>query len=206
MSILTFLVLSTLTDQFIYAKKDIPLRTKFGPFEGDVKVLDADELLAYRTTRRNVPLLFVDETSILDVSNESKLIEYGIPIAKSIINCVPLGRNIKLDALRLFGRQIHGTESSAVRNRRQIVFQKLSIHCTETTATCRLQQRLCQEIQTAVARTRRHRTQKAVGETKSLDLFGMQQTFLNCRQIERTFDGAYVNDGRTAINANKTTN
>lgn len=58
--------------QVIFAKKDIPLRTKFGPFEGDVKVLDDDNLRTYRSTHRNLPLLFVGANSILDISNESE--------------------------------------------------------------------------------------------------------------------------------------
>lgn len=58
--------------QVIFAKKDIPLRTKFGPFEGDVKMLNDDKLLAYRAMQRHLPMLFVNGNSILDISNESE--------------------------------------------------------------------------------------------------------------------------------------
>lgn len=67
-----FVLFVLISEQVIFAKKDIPLRTKFGPFEGDVRLFDDDMLLAYRATHRNLPLLFVNVNSILDVSNESE--------------------------------------------------------------------------------------------------------------------------------------
>lgn len=57
----------------VFAKRNIPLRTQFGPFEGDVKAINSDEQMsAYRANRVNAPLLFLDESKVLDVSNESK--------------------------------------------------------------------------------------------------------------------------------------
>lgn len=59
------------SEHTIFAKKDIPLRTKFGPFEGDTTALGKAEIVTYKTTRTKLPLLFVAKSAILDVSNES---------------------------------------------------------------------------------------------------------------------------------------
>lgn len=54
----------------VLAKRDIPLRTKFGPFEGDLKVPSKMKLEKYRKATTEYPLLFLSRTSYLDVSNE----------------------------------------------------------------------------------------------------------------------------------------
>lgn len=55
----------------VFAKKDIPLRTKFGPFEGDVKMLDDLRTYKANAVKENRPLLFLGSSSVLDVSNKS---------------------------------------------------------------------------------------------------------------------------------------
>ncbi|KAJ6646040.1 PR domain zinc finger protein 4 [Pseudolycoriella hygida] len=55
------------TEIKIFAKKEIPLRTKFGPVEGDVQqLIDADQ------TRKHseFPLFLIDESTYIDTSNE----------------------------------------------------------------------------------------------------------------------------------------
>lgn len=56
----------------VFARKEIPLRTQFGPFEGDFRILNREQLLEYRNNKSNLPLLLLNEQSILDVSNDSK--------------------------------------------------------------------------------------------------------------------------------------
>lgn len=59
------------TEYSVFAKKDIPLRTKFGPIEGDIKCLLPSELeLIKSDAKRALPVLFVDNIRMVDVSNE----------------------------------------------------------------------------------------------------------------------------------------
>lgn len=64
-----------LSEYTVFAKKDIPLRTKFGPFEGDVKNISEDE---WNNLKREInlattyPILIIDGFRILETSNESK--------------------------------------------------------------------------------------------------------------------------------------
>lgn len=60
------------TEQSVFAKREIPLEMKFGPFVGDTKTLNKNEFKNYKESNRNYPLLFLSHNSILDVSNESK--------------------------------------------------------------------------------------------------------------------------------------
>lgn len=59
----------------VFAKKEIPLRTKFGPFLGDVKNMSEDE---WNSLKREInlatvyPILIIDGFRILETSNESK--------------------------------------------------------------------------------------------------------------------------------------
>lgn len=55
----------------VFAKRDIPVDMKFGPFVGEPKTLNKHEIKKYRETCANYPLLFLNQNSILDVSNES---------------------------------------------------------------------------------------------------------------------------------------
>lgn len=55
----------------VLAKRDIPLRTKFGPFEGDLKASSEEQLETYRKDQSEYPLLFPSPGSYLDVSNEN---------------------------------------------------------------------------------------------------------------------------------------
>lgn len=58
----------------VYAKKEITVRTKFGPIEGDIKCLLPSELeLIKNDSRRALPVLFVNDVRMVDVSNECKL-------------------------------------------------------------------------------------------------------------------------------------
>lgn len=57
----------------VFAKKEISLRTKFGPIEGDTKCLLPSELeLIKNDTQRMLPVLFVNDIRMIDVSNECK--------------------------------------------------------------------------------------------------------------------------------------
>lgn len=62
-----------LSEQRVFAKREIPLQMKFGPFVGESKTLNKHEIKLYRESNPNYPLLFLSQNSILDVSNESKL-------------------------------------------------------------------------------------------------------------------------------------
>lgn len=55
----------------VFAKRDIPVDMKFGPFVGEPKMLNKHEIKKYRETSAIYPLLFLSPNSILDVSNES---------------------------------------------------------------------------------------------------------------------------------------
>ncbi|XP_055302719.1 uncharacterized protein LOC129568626 [Sitodiplosis mosellana] len=57
--------------QSVFAKREIPLDMKFGPFVGDTKTLNKHEIKMYRETNQNNPLLFLSHNSVLDVSNEN---------------------------------------------------------------------------------------------------------------------------------------
>lgn len=54
-------------DVKVFAKKEIPLRTKFGPVEGDIQLIDADQL-----KHSTLPSYFIDESTYIDTSNERK--------------------------------------------------------------------------------------------------------------------------------------
>lgn len=56
----------------MFAKRDIPLQMKFGPFVGDAMVQSRNEIKKYRESNAEYPLLFLGYNVILDVSNESK--------------------------------------------------------------------------------------------------------------------------------------
>lgn len=60
------------SEQSVYAKREIPLDIKFGPFVGDTKTLNKQEFKMYKDSNQNYPLLFLSHNSILDVSNESE--------------------------------------------------------------------------------------------------------------------------------------
>lgn len=66
---------SFFSEYTVFAKKDIPLRTKFGPFLGDVKNISEDE---WNNLKREInlatvyPILIIDGFRILETSNESK--------------------------------------------------------------------------------------------------------------------------------------
>ncbi|XP_037049154.1 PR domain zinc finger protein 10-like [Bradysia coprophila] len=54
-------------DVKVFAKKEIPLRTKFGPVEGDMQhIIDPDHLKKHST----LPLYLIDESTYIDTSNE----------------------------------------------------------------------------------------------------------------------------------------
>lgn len=55
----------------VLAKRDIPLRTQFGPFEGEIKISTKAKCEKYRNSHQGYPLLFVGRTTYLDVSNEN---------------------------------------------------------------------------------------------------------------------------------------
>lgn len=55
----------------VLAKRDIPLRTQFGPFEGELKISTKTKCKQYRNSHQGYPLLFVGRTTYLDVSNEN---------------------------------------------------------------------------------------------------------------------------------------
>lgn len=53
----------------VFAKKEIPLRTKFGPVEGDLQhLIDADQIKKHSL----LPLYLIDESTYIDTSNERK--------------------------------------------------------------------------------------------------------------------------------------
>lgn len=54
----------------VFAKKEIPLRTKFGPVEGDIQHLINSHHMKHST----LPLYLIDESTYIDTSNERKLI------------------------------------------------------------------------------------------------------------------------------------
>lgn len=56
----------------VFARKEIPSRTQFGPFEGDLRTLNRDQLTEYKSQKSNLPILFLGESTILDISNDSK--------------------------------------------------------------------------------------------------------------------------------------
>lgn len=60
-----------LPEPMVFAKRDIPVDMKFGPFVGDTKSLSKPEIKKYREANTDYPLLFLSQSSILDVSNES---------------------------------------------------------------------------------------------------------------------------------------
>lgn len=63
---------SSFSERIVFTKREIPMRTKFGPFEGNTKTLTKDELNKYRKLKTGCPNLFVGPKTILDVSNESE--------------------------------------------------------------------------------------------------------------------------------------
>lgn len=64
-----------ISDYNIFAKKDIPLRTKFGPYKGDIKTLTPNERTELDSVEnRRLPLLLLDGLIMLDTSNECELI------------------------------------------------------------------------------------------------------------------------------------
>lgn len=64
-----------ISDYNIFAKKDIPLRTKFGPYKGDIKTLTPNERKVLESgENRRLPLLLLDNLTMLDTSNECELI------------------------------------------------------------------------------------------------------------------------------------
>lgn len=63
-------------ERLVLAKREIPIRTKFGPFEGIIRSLTKDELVKYKKSSTDFPLLFLNQKSCLDVSNESELINF----------------------------------------------------------------------------------------------------------------------------------
>ena len=60
------------SEQIVFAKREIPLEMKFGPYVGDTKTLNKHEIKLYRESNVGFPFLFLSHNSILDVSNESK--------------------------------------------------------------------------------------------------------------------------------------
>lgn len=55
----------------VFAKKEIPLRTKFGPVEGDMQhLIDSDQMNKHSMQ----PLYLIDESTYIDTSNERKSI------------------------------------------------------------------------------------------------------------------------------------
>lgn len=65
----SFDVLS-IADVTVFAKKEIPLRTKFGPVEGDIQhLIDSDQIKKHST----LPFYLIDESTYIDTSNERKL-------------------------------------------------------------------------------------------------------------------------------------
>ncbi|XP_031623861.1 PR domain zinc finger protein 10-like [Contarinia nasturtii] len=59
------------TEQTVFAKREIPLHMKFGPFVGETKTLNKHEIKIYRESNPHYPSLFLSHNSILDVSNEN---------------------------------------------------------------------------------------------------------------------------------------
>lgn len=58
------------SDVKVFAKKEIPLRTKFGPVEGDVQpLIDPDHVMKKHSA---LPLYLIDESTYIDTTNERK--------------------------------------------------------------------------------------------------------------------------------------
>lgn len=55
------------------SKKEIPMRTKFGPVEGDLRNCAEAELHHLKNGHdQRLPLLFVDGSSVIETTNECK--------------------------------------------------------------------------------------------------------------------------------------
>lgn len=59
-------------DVTVFAKKEIPLRTKFGPVEGDVMERVNDPEKMKKHSAQPLPQYFIDKSKYIDTSNERK--------------------------------------------------------------------------------------------------------------------------------------
>lgn len=103
----------SIVGQKVLAKRDIPLRRKFGPFVGDTKTLSKPEIKRYRETHSDYPLLFINHDTILDVSNESMFFLIKSVFPNVILNLFfsQIHRYIELDALCTFSNKASRSES-----------------------------------------------------------------------------------------------
>ncbi|XP_059617510.1 PR domain zinc finger protein 10-like isoform X2 [Phlebotomus argentipes] len=60
------------TEYSVFSKKDIPLRTKFGPFEGDLREVGEEEVRHLKAdSPKHYPLLLIDGKMVLETGNEN---------------------------------------------------------------------------------------------------------------------------------------
>lgn len=100
----------------VLAKRDIPVDMKFGPFVGDAKTLTRQEIKKIRETSTNYPLLFLNQNTVLDVSNESMCFIRNLKLFNNNYKTIlyVLHRCVELDEFRTVGDNISRAKHFAV--------------------------------------------------------------------------------------------